>query len=106
MGRGLLRRSPLVLLGTALSVAVAVAFVAARASFIASTRADLTVRAATRVPVDWQVQLTAGADPAAVDTAVQALPDVRVRANVDSAPVPALTAAGPAGTRTTGQARV
>ncbi len=103
---GLLRRSPLVLLGTALSVAVAVAFVAALAAFIVSTRADLTVRAATRVPVDWQVQLTAGADPAAIDTAVQALPDVRARANVDSAPVPALTATGPAGTRTTGQARV
>jgi putative ABC transport system permease protein len=103
---GLLRRSPLVLLGTALSVAVAVAFVAALASFVVSTRADLTVRAAARVPVDWQVQLTAGADPAAVDAAVQALPDVRARATVDSAPVPALTATGPAGTRTTGRARV
>jgi putative ABC transport system permease protein len=103
---GLLRRSPLVLVGTAMSLAIAVAFVAALGSFIVSTRADLTVRAAIRVPVDWQVQLTAGADLAAVDAAVRALPDVRARATVASAPVPALTATGPAGTRTTGQARV
>jgi putative ABC transport system permease protein len=103
---GLLRRSPLMLLGTALSVAVAIAFVGALASFVAGTRADLTVRAAAQVPVDWQVQLTAGADPAAVDAAVRALPDVRARATVDSAPVPALSSTTAAGTRKTGAARV
>ena len=103
---GLLRRSPLVLLGAALSVAVAIGFVGALTSFIASTRADLTVRAATRVPVDWQVQLTAGADPAAVRAAVQKVPDVRATLAVDRAPVPALSSSGPAGTRTTGQAQV
>lgn len=103
---GLLRRSPLVLIGTALSVAVAIAFVAALASFVASSRADLTVRAAAGVPVDWQVQLTAGADPALVAAAVRALPDVRARATVDSAAVPGLSSTTAAGTRTTGQARV
>lgn len=101
-----MRRSPLVLLGTALSVAVAVAFVAGLASFVVSTRADLTLRAAAHVPVDWQVQLTAAADPAAVDSALRAVPDVRARAKVDSARVQSLSAIGPSGTRTTGQARV
>ena len=103
---GLLRRSPLLLIGTALSVAVAIAFVGALASFVASTRADLTVRAAAQVPVDWQVQLTTGADPAAVEAAVRALPDVRAQATVDSAPVPGLSSTTAAGTRTTGAARV
>lgn len=103
---GLLRRNPLVLLGTALSLAVAIAFVAALTSFVSSTRADLTVRAAAQVPVDWQVQLTAGADSAAVATSLRALPDVRAQAAVEAAAVPALTSSGPAGTRTTGSARV
>ncbi len=102
----LLRRSPLLLLGTAVSLAVAVAFVGALAGFISSSRADLTLRATARVPVDWQVQLTATADPTAVRAAVAALPDVRAEAEVDSTSVPALTASGAAGTRTTGAARV
>lgn len=103
---GLLRRSPVVLVGAALSVAVAIAFVAALASFVAGSRADLTVRAAGQVPVDWQVQLTAGADPAVVEAAIRALPDVRAQSTVDSAPVPALSSTTAAGTRTTGAARI
>ena len=103
---GLLRRSPVVLVGAALSVAVAIAFVAALASFVAHSRADLTVRAAGQVPVDWQVQLTTGADPAAVDAAVRALPDVRTRSTVGIASVPALSSTTAAGTRATGAARV
>ncbi len=103
---GLLRRDPLVLIGTALSVAVAIAFVGALSSFVSNSRADLTVRAAATVPVDWQVQLTSGADPKAVDAAVRALPDVRARATVDGAAVPALSSVTAAGTRTTGTARM
>ena len=103
---GLVRRSPVTVLGAALALAVAVAFVASLSSFVVASRADLTTRAAAQVPVDWQVQLTAQGDPAAVADAVAALPDVRTQAEVLRAAVPALIATGPAGTRTTGQAQV
>ncbi|MCW2665318.1 MAG: putative ABC-type transport system involved in lysophospholipase biosynthesis, permease component [Frankiales bacterium] len=103
---GLLRRGPLVLLGIALSLAVTVGFVGALSAFVTHSRADLTVRAAAQVPVDWQVQLTAGADPDAVAAAVASLPDLRARARVDIATVPALSSTSVAGTRTTGAARV
>ncbi len=63
---GLLRRRPLELAVGALSIALTVAFVAALGAFAVQSRQDLTVRAASSVPVDWQVQLTAQADAAAV----------------------------------------
>lgn len=103
---GLLQRSTLLIVGTGISLAVAVAFVGALCSFVSSSRADLTVRAAARVPVDWQVQLTQSADPATVEGAVAALPDLRARAEVFQAAVPSLTGGSAGGVRTTGQARV
>ncbi len=103
---GLVRRSPVTVLGAALALAVAVAFVASLSSFVVASRADLTTRAAAQVPVDWQVQLTAQGDPVSVTNAVTALPDVRAQAEVLRAAVPALVSSGKAGTRTTGQAQV
>src|ERR1700712_2266184 len=88
---GLLKGSTLLIAGTGISLAVAVAFVGALSSFVSSSRADLTVRAAARVPVDWQVQLTPSADPATVDGAIGGLPDVRARADVSQAAVPELS---------------
>lgn len=103
---GLTRRSGVAVGGAALALALAVAFVASLVSFVGTSRADLTTRAAARVPVDWQVQLTAQGDPAAVAAAVAGLPDLRTQQPVAYAPVPALSATGPGGTRTTGQAQV
>jgi putative ABC transport system permease protein len=103
---GLLRRNTLLVVGTAVSLAVAMALVGALSSFVTNSRADLTVRAAARVPVDWQIQLTPSADNKVVDSAVAALLDVRTRAAVSYAAVPGLTAGDAAGARTTGQARV
>ncbi len=103
---GLVRRSWVSVGGAALAIAVAVAFVASLASFVTASRADLTTRAAARVPVDWQVQLTAQGDLAATGKAVAALPDLRTTQRVDYAPVPALRSTGPTGARTTAQAQV
>lgn len=103
---GLVRHSTVSVVGAAVALAIAVAFVASLTSFVAASRADLTTRAAAQVPVDWQVQLTAQGNLAAVGEAVSALPDLRAQRRVDYASVPALTSTGPAGTRTTGQAQV
>ncbi|WP_207386535.1 FtsX-like permease family protein [Protofrankia symbiont of Coriaria ruscifolia] len=104
--RGLVMRSPAAVLGGAVSVAVTVAFVASLVSFISISSADLTVRAAARVPVDWQVQVTPQGDPARVDAAVARLPDLRAQVAVDRVAVPALSATGPDGSRQTGQAQI
>jgi putative ABC transport system permease protein len=103
---GLLRRSLPAVSGAALAIGLAVAFVASLASFVTASRADLATRAAGHLPVDWQVQVTAQGDVAEVDGLTAALPDLRARRPVDYATVPALQAAGPDGTRTTGQAEV
>jgi putative ABC transport system permease protein len=103
---GLVRRSLPAVAGAALAIGLAVAFVASLTSFVAASRADLTSRAAGRLPVDWQVQVTAYGDVAEVDRQTAALPDLRAHRPVDYAAVPGLEAAGAAGTRTTGQAQV
>ena len=50
-----LRRRPAETFAAALVIALTVAFLASLGSFTAQTGARLTVRAAGRVPVDWQV---------------------------------------------------
>jgi hypothetical protein len=67
-----------------------VAFVAALSSFVSTTRADLTVRAAGQVPVDWQIQVTAQGDPAAVGGQVASLPGLRAQRPVAHRAGPAL----------------
>ena len=103
---GLCRRRPAELLGAALSVAVAVAFVAALGAFITDSRAGLTTRAAARVPVDWQVQVTPQGRANEVAATLAKTPDVRAVLPVQLAQVPALQATSATGSRTTGQAYV
>jgi len=90
----------------ALAIGLAVAYLAALGSFASATRADLAVRAAARVPVDWQVQLTPGVDPAAVRAVLANLPGVSGSRTVDIATVPGLRSTTSSGTRTTGKAYV
>lgn len=104
--KGLLRRRPLELLVAAVSIALTVSFVASLGAFVTQSHSALTVRAAASVPVDWQVQVTPQGDPAAVLTAVRALPDVRAVAQVDYARVMSLRSSGPQGSRQTGEAYV
>jgi len=60
-----LRRRPQETFAAAIAVALTVAFLASLGSFVSQTGSKLTLRAAARVPVDWQVQVTPGSDPPA-----------------------------------------
>ncbi|MDT4990155.1 MAG: putative transport system permease protein [Actinoplanes sp.] len=104
--QALLRR-PAETLAAALAVALTVAFLASLGSFTAQTGSRLTLRAADRVPVDWQVQVTAGSDPAAVRDALNGVPGVVGVRAVDYAKVDGLSSvSATGGTRTTGAAYV
>ncbi|MGI8588584.1 MAG: FtsX-like permease family protein [Chloroflexia bacterium] len=67
---GLLARRPGRLLGTGAGVACTVALLAALGAFLASSAAAMTTRAIAEVPVDWQIQLVPGSDPAQVVAAL------------------------------------
>ena len=101
-----LRRRPQETVAAAIALALTVAFVASLGSFVAQTGSTLSERAAGRVPVDWQVQVTAGGDPAAAQRALQGLPGLVGFRPVDYARVVGLQAISAAGTRTTGAAYV
>ncbi|TDD81935.1 ABC transporter permease [Actinomadura darangshiensis] len=65
--RGLLARRAARLIMTAAGIAVAVALLASLGTFLASAKSTMTQRSASRVAVDWQIDLQHGA----------ALPDLR-----------------------------
>lgn len=92
---GLLRRRAGRLAAVASGVAVATALLGAIAVFLASSQATMTDRALRSVAVDWQVQVTPGADPAAVSAAVAASPGTRAQAPVGFAATTGLSATTP-----------
>ena len=101
-----LRRRPSETFAAAVAVALTVAFLASLGSFVAQTGSRLTIRAAGRVPVDWQVQVTPGSDPAIALKALQGVDGLLGARAVDYAKVPGLQSTSAAGTRTTGAAYV
>ena len=101
-----LRRRPTETFAAAVAVAVTVAFLASLGSFVSQTGSRLTLRAAARVPVDWQVQVTPGSDPAVARRALDSVPGLMAVRAVDYAKVPGLQSSSAAGTRTTGVAYV
>lgn len=101
-----LRRRPQETVAAAVAVALTVAFLASLGSFVSQTGSKLTFRAAARVPVDWQVQVTPGSDPASAEKALSGVPGLVGFRPVDYARVPGLRASTVAGTRTTGAAYV
>jgi putative ABC transport system permease protein len=103
---GLIRRRPLDVLIAAVSLAVAVAFVASLGAFVTQSRAALTVRAAASVPVDWQVQVTPQGHQAAVARRVAHLPGLRAVQPVSYAQVRSFELTSADGTRTTGSGYV
>jgi putative ABC transport system permease protein len=74
---GLVRSRSGRLLGTIGGVSIAVAFIACLGAFLRSSAAEMTARSIAQVPVDWQVELLAGADPAAVEAAIRQAVAVR-----------------------------
>jgi putative ABC transport system permease protein len=69
--RSLLRVAPGRTVATAAGVALAVAFAATLAIFVISASYTMTARAIANVPVDWQVELAPGVDPATVEAALE-----------------------------------
>ena len=67
---GLIRRRKGRLLGTLAGIALAVGLLADLGVFLATSSAQMTARAVASLPVDWQVQLVDGADPAIVGESI------------------------------------
>ncbi len=104
--RGLVRRRAGRLAAAAAGVAVAVALLASLGAFLTSSQASMTARAVRDVPVDWQVQVQPGADPAAVLSAVRKAAGTATAVPVEFGQAEGLSAATGGTTRTTGAAVV
>ena len=103
---GLARRRTVATAGAAISIALAVAFIAGLGAFVTSSSASLTRRAAARVPVDWQVQVTPQGRSDEVAAVLAKTPRVRAVLPVRIAQVAGLQSTSANGTRRTGQAYV
>jgi putative ABC transport system permease protein len=68
---GVLHRRTTRVVGLAACVSLAVALVASLGAFITASNARMTLQAIAGVPVDWQVELAAGSDPAAAISAIR-----------------------------------
>ena len=88
--RGLLAHRRGRLVATAIGVAVGVALLASIGTFLSATTSQMTTRAIARVPVDWQVEVQGGADPAAALAQVRRQPGVRRALPVGFASTPGL----------------
>src|SRR5262249_50361824 len=104
--RGLALHRPARLLGTAAGVAVGVALLAAIGTLLSATSAQMTERAVTQVPVDWQVQAQAGADPRALLRVVRGQSGVQRAAPVGFVRAAGLTASRGGTTQQTGAGEV
>ncbi|HVH23330.1 MAG TPA: FtsX-like permease family protein, partial [Pseudonocardia sp.] len=103
---GLLRRRGGRLAAAAAGVGIAVALLASLGAFLVSAQASMTARAVARVPVDWQVQVHPGADPAAVLDAVRTTPGSQRSLPVGFGRADGLSATTGATTQTTGAATI
>jgi putative ABC transport system permease protein len=99
---GLLTRRAGVLIATTAGVAIAVALLASLGSFLGAAQSSMTVRAASGVAVDWQVQAAAGTDPTALEAKVAAAPGVTTALPVEFAQTSGLSAFTGNSTQTTG----
>jgi putative ABC transport system permease protein len=103
---GLLRRRALRLAGTVAAVALAVAMFGSLGAFFAASKAHMTRQAAAGVVVDWQVQLTPGANQATAQQTIAAAPGVTASLPVSYASTTGLTASTAGTTQTTGPGKV
>ena len=103
---GTLRRRSGRLLPAVLGVSLTIALLATLGIFINSSAATMTQRALGDVPVDWQVQLVAGANVTAVENALRTAARVRTVDPVGYADVPGFTATTGGTTQTTGSGKV
>lgn len=104
--RGLVVRRWVTLAVVSWGVAVSVAMTATLAGFIADTRANMTHRAIADVPVDWQVELTPGADAQAAADALRHQPGASQIGTVGYFDTPGLEATASGTVQTTGAGKV
>ena len=104
--KGLLSRRRGRLLGAIAGVALTVALLATMGAFIATSGASMTRRAISDVPVDWQVELSSGADPQAAAKAVAKTTPYTALEHVGYADVSGLTSTTEGTTQTTGPGKV
>jgi putative ABC transport system permease protein len=103
---GLVRKSPARLLSTAGGIAIAVALVAGLGSFLVTSQATMTQRAAAQLAVDWQVQVSAHRNPSAVLKAVSTASGTVAAMPVGFADSPGLRATTEGTTQDTGAAKI
>lgn len=103
---GLLRRHFGRLLGAAAGIAVAVALLAALSTFLAQSSSSMTRRAASGVPIDWQVEAVPGADLASIRDAVGKSAAVSAMRQVLYAGTDGLEASSGGTVQTTGPGKV
>ncbi|MGT2465171.1 ABC transporter permease [Mesorhizobium atlanticum] len=99
---GLVRTRSGRLVGTIGGVALTVAFIACLGAFLQSSGAEMTARSIAQVPVDWQVQLLSGADPAVVEIGIRSAAPVSALQMVGYADVPGFEANAGGTVQTTG----
>jgi putative ABC transport system permease protein len=104
--RGLVAQRRGRLLSTALGVAMGIALLASIGTFLSSTTSKMTERAIERVPVDWQVEVQGGANPADVLGAVDKQPGVARALPVSFADTTGLTGTTGGSTQQTGPGKV
>ncbi|WP_095083899.1 ABC transporter permease [Mesorhizobium sophorae] len=100
--RGVLARRFLRVAGAAAGIALTVALLSAMALFLANAGASMTARAVSAVPIDWQVQVISGADPALVGKALADAAPVKAVHQVRYADVAGFEAQTGGTTQTTG----
>jgi putative ABC transport system permease protein len=103
---GLIRRRPARLAGTAIGVALAVAFFGSLGAFFAASKAHMTKQASVGVPVDWQVQVAAGTNPAQATRAISATPGALRSLPVEYGNTPGFSANTAGSVQTTGSGKV
>jgi putative ABC transport system permease protein len=103
---GLLTRRSGRLLGTAVGVALAVALLAGLGAFLAASSASMTSQAVASLPVDWQIQLAAGADAGAISAAARAAAPSRALQTVGYADAAGFVAQTGGTVQTTGAGKV
>jgi putative ABC transport system permease protein len=88
----MLRNSPWRAAGTITGIALAIGLIALLGAFLRVSGASMTIRAASSVPVDWQVELLPGADVRTVEGALDQAARIARREEVGYASVGGLEA--------------
>jgi putative ABC transport system permease protein len=100
--RGLVVRRGGRLIAAAAGVAIAVALLASLGAFLTASKSTMTKRAASSVVVDWQVQVSSGADAAAALKTVSTAPGIKLALPVSFGQTTGFQATSGGSTQTTG----